>query len=86
MKKYSSTPGLFIQRVLFVFILMLSVVLQSVPVYAGIAFKGIEDEITDPKVLEFFLEDIRQRALDSGISNFDPYSLLLINESRKAVL
>ena len=60
MKKYPSSSRLLIQRVMLVLTLMLSVVLQSVPLHAGIAFKGIEDEITDHKVLEFFLEDIRQ--------------------------
>lgn len=85
MKKYPPSTGLLVQRIFLVFFLMLSVVLQSVPLNAGIAFKGIEDEMADYTVLEFFLEDIRQRALDSGISNFDPYSLLLVKESREAV-
>ena len=53
--------------------------------YAGIAFKAVKDDITDHKMLESFLEDVRQRALTSGISNFDSYSLLLVKESRRAV-
>ena len=85
MKNYPSSTGLFNQRVLLVLTLMLLVVLQSTPLYAGIAFKGVEDDITDYKMLESFLEDVRQRALASGISNFDPYSLLLIKETRRAV-
>jgi len=84
MKKYPSSAGLFNPRVLFVFFLLIAIVLQGAPAYAEIAFKGVEDEMSDPMVLEYFLEDIRQRALDSGISNFDPYSLLLVKESRKA--
>jgi tetratricopeptide (TPR) repeat protein len=85
MKKNPSSSGLFIQRVFPVLTLMLLVVLQSAPLYAGIAFKAVEDDITDHKKLESFLEDVRQRALASGISNFDPYSLLLVKESRRAV-
>ena len=85
MKKNPSTAGLFNQHVFLVLTLMLLVVLQGSPLYAGIAFKAVEDDTTDHKMLESFLEDVRQRALASGISNFDPYSLLLVKESRRAV-
>ena len=85
MKNYPSSTGLFTQRVLLVLTLMLLLVLQNTPLYAGIAFKDVEDDITDHKMLESFLEDVRQRALASGISNFDPYSLLLIKETRRAI-
>ena len=85
MKNYPSSTGFFTQRVLLVLTLMLLLILQNTPLCAGIAFKDVEDDITDHKMLESFLEDVRQRALASGISNFDPYSLLLVKESRRAV-
>jgi len=56
----------------------------GVSLYAGIAFTEIETRMDDPQELEAFLEDVRQRVLDSGIANFSPYTLMLIRESRRA--
>jgi len=84
MKALSSTAISLSIRVLLLYAFLVLPVLESTPLYAGIAFKGIEKNISDPEKLESFLEDIRQRALDSGVSNFVPYSLLLIKESRAA--
>lgn len=63
--------------------LLLSV-LASPALYAGIAFTEIEDRLDDSPALGAFLEDVRQRALDSGVSNFSPYSSMLICESRRS--
>ncbi len=85
MKIIFFTTLFFTLRVLLLCTVLVLPALQCTPLYAGIAFKGIEKDISDPEKLATFLEDIRQRALDSGVENFVPYSLLLIKESREAV-
>jgi len=56
MKTHSSTAISFSVRVLLLYVVLVMPLLQSTPLYAGIAFKGIEKNISDPEKLESFLE------------------------------
>jgi len=68
------------------FILIFILIFQNVPLRAEIYTSTIDFNRTwSPQQLSSSLERVYQKTLDSGISNFTPYSLLLIKESQEAL-
>lgn len=59
---------------------------QNAPLRAEIYIDNIVfKKVNSPQQLASFLEGVYQKSLDSGITNFIPYSLLLIKEAQKAL-
>ena len=64
----------------------LMVVLFCSEAHAGIYDTGIAlPRSVNAKELEHFLETVHQKALDYGIRNFTPYSLMLVKQARDAI-
>jgi len=71
------------RRVLAVLVLLL---LSHTPAPAAVYDSGIIlPRTTDTEALRKFLEKVHTKRLNSGISNFTPYSLMLIRESQDAL-
>ena len=79
-------PRIYSIALLFIAIFFFATPLQAEISVDKISLNKIDIETLDsPDQLSSFLEDVYQAALDKGIPNFIPYSLLLIKESKKAL-